>query len=288
MDQIGQYLAQNDPKCIFCISDTFIAKETKDIRLVQQQTEHLCKCKYVSNDYASWGPPAWWPKSLAIWKTQTAFTHSKGLLFEFLLLILPRAKNFLCKSLIALSLGTLTSGNWTAKSAGSPGRKFLVPLLLWNSIARKDRWGWLNCGLGGIFVLESLSWAKEYNIELEKQQNNLGKIHHMCSHIYFLWEKGLVFYLYLQEFHMDFSLPTVIFAMAFLTKGSFFRHPLDSDWLNIFLVLLCLRTWCYIFLEVRPLVRNSSSLFQTGRSRMTILCTWTSSSEWEDVLQNGP
>ena len=60
------------------------------------------------------------------------------LLFEFLLLILPRAKNFLCKSLITLSLGTLASGNWAAKSAGSPGRKFLVPLLLWNSIARKD------------------------------------------------------------------------------------------------------------------------------------------------------
>ena len=50
-----------------------------------------------------------------------------GLLFEFLLLILPRAKNFLCKSLITLSLGTLASGNWAAKSAGSPGRKFLVP-----------------------------------------------------------------------------------------------------------------------------------------------------------------
>ena len=116
-------------------------------------------------------------------------------------------------------------GNFAAKSTRSPGRKFLVPLLLWNSIARKDHWGWLNCGLGGIFVLESLSWAKEYNIELEKQQNNLGKIHHMCSHIYLLWEKGLVFYLYFQEFHMDFSLPTVIFAMAFLTKGSFFETP---------------------------------------------------------------
>ena len=119
--------------------------------------------------------------------------------------------------LITLSLGTLASGNWAAKSAGSPGRKFLVPLLLCNSIAREDLWGWLNCGLGGIFVLESLSWAKEYNIELEKQQNNLGKIHHICSHIYLLWEKGLVFYLSLQEFHMDFSLPTLIFAMAFLT-----------------------------------------------------------------------
>ena len=30
-----------------CISDTFIAKENKDIKLVQQQTKHLCKCKYV-------------------------------------------------------------------------------------------------------------------------------------------------------------------------------------------------------------------------------------------------
>ena len=70
---------------------------------------------------------------------------------------------------------------WAAKTARSAGREFLAPLLLWNSIARKGRWGWFNWGLGGIFVLESLSWAKEYNIELEKQQNNLGKIHHMCS-----------------------------------------------------------------------------------------------------------
>ena len=44
--------------CVFCISDTFIAKENKDIRLVQQQTKHLCKCKYVNNDYASCGPQA--------------------------------------------------------------------------------------------------------------------------------------------------------------------------------------------------------------------------------------
>ena len=51
----------------FCISDTFIAKENKDIRLVQQQTKHLCKCKYVHNDYASCGPQTWWPKSLTIW-----------------------------------------------------------------------------------------------------------------------------------------------------------------------------------------------------------------------------
>ena len=41
-----------------CMSDTFIAKENKDIRLVQQQTKHLCKCKYVNNDYASCGPQA--------------------------------------------------------------------------------------------------------------------------------------------------------------------------------------------------------------------------------------
>ena len=159
------------------------------------------------------------------------------LFFEFLLLILPRAKNFLCKSLVTLSLWTLASGNWAAKSARSPGRKFLVPLLLWNSIARKDRWGWLNCGLGGIFILESLSWAKEYNIELEKQQNNLGKIHHMSSHIY-LCEKGLVFYLYLQEFHMDLSLPTLIFAMANFDKRKFFldtlydNHPSYSNPVN--------------------------------------------------------
>ena len=116
--------------------------------------------------------------------------------------------------------------NWAAKSARSAGRKFLVPLLLWNSIARKGRWGWLNCSLGGIFLLESMSWAKEYHIKLEKQKNNLGQIHHMYSHIYLLSEKGLVFYLYLQKFHMDFSLSTVIFAKANFDKRKFFlRHP---------------------------------------------------------------
>ena len=62
-----------------------------------------------------------------------------GLLFEFTLLIVPRAKNFLCKFLIAISLGTLAPGNWAAKSARSPGMKSLVPLLLWNSMARNDR-----------------------------------------------------------------------------------------------------------------------------------------------------
>ena len=79
---------------------------------------------------------------------------------------------------------------WAAKTARSAGREFLAPLLLWNSIARKDRWGWLNCSLGGIFVLESLSWAKEYHIKLEKQQNNLGQTHHMYSHIYLLAPSG--------------------------------------------------------------------------------------------------
>ena len=39
-------------------SETFIAKEDKDIRLVQQQIKQLCKCKYVNNDYASCGPQA--------------------------------------------------------------------------------------------------------------------------------------------------------------------------------------------------------------------------------------
>ena len=44
------------------------------MRLVQQQTKHLCKCNYVYNDYASFDPQTWWPKSL----TKTAFTQSKG------------------------------------------------------------------------------------------------------------------------------------------------------------------------------------------------------------------
>ena len=39
--------SKHDGFTIFCSSETFIAKEDKDIRLVQQQTKHLCKCKYV-------------------------------------------------------------------------------------------------------------------------------------------------------------------------------------------------------------------------------------------------
>ena len=72
----------------------------------------------------------------------------------------------------------------------------------------------------------SLFWAKEYNIELEKQQYNLGQIHHMHSHIYLLSEKGLVFYLYLQKFHMDFSLSTVTFATDNFDKRKFFLDTL--------------------------------------------------------------
>ena len=50
----------------------------------------------------------------------------------------------------------------------------------------------------------------------------------MYSHIYMLSEKGLVFYLYLQKFHMDFSLSTVIFATADFNKRQFFlRHTVS-------------------------------------------------------------
>ena len=115
-----------------------------------------------------------------------------GLLFEFTLLIVPRAKNFLCKFLIAISLGTLAPGNWAAKSARSPGMKsLLVPLLLWNSMARNDRWGWLNCGLGGILVLESLSLANEYSnhyLGQKKTTSSLKNINKFvtCTHT-FTW-----------------------------------------------------------------------------------------------------
>ena len=67
-----------------------------------------------------------------------------------------------------------------------------------------------------------------------KQQNNLGQIHHMYSdsHIYLLSEKGLVFYLYLQKFHLDFSISTVIFAAANFDKRKFFlRHPVYSSYI---------------------------------------------------------
>ena len=53
--------------------------------------------------------------------------------------------------------------------------------------------------------------------------------HHMYSdsRIYLLWMKGLVFYLYLQMFHLDFSISSVIFAAANFDKRKFLRHPVD-------------------------------------------------------------
>ena len=65
-------------------------------------------------------------------------------------------------------------------------------------------------------------------------------------------EKGLLFYLYLQKFHMDFSLSTVIFATAKFHKRKFFlRHPVGTNekiivkkfnfyfWINILVSQIC-------------------------------------------------
>ena len=41
--------------------------------------QNICgSSNMLNNDSASLGPQARWPKSLTIWKTQTAFTQSKG------------------------------------------------------------------------------------------------------------------------------------------------------------------------------------------------------------------
>ena len=69
----------------------------------------------------------------------------------------------------------------------------------------------------------------QYNIKLWKLKDNLRQIHHMHPHISLTSERSLVFYLYLQKFKMDFSLPAVIFATANFHKRKFFlRHPVQS------------------------------------------------------------
>ena len=64
----------------------------------------------------------------------------------------------------------------------------------------------------GLVIYPRIAKWYQDNIKLEKQQDNLGHIHHMYPHVYFTSEKGLVFCLYLPKFNMDFSLFTVIFA----------------------------------------------------------------------------
>ena len=126
-------------------------------------------------------------------------------------------------SICATSLGILqqnlpgaqAESSWYPSSYGTPFQE---------RIAEADR----------IAALEASLFWKNTTPSLKKK-NNLGQIHHMYSHINLLSEKGLVFYLYLQKFHMDFSLSTVIFAMANFDKRKFFlRHPVEyakyADW----------------------------------------------------------
>ena len=113
-------------------------------------------------------------------------------------------------SICATSLGILqqnlpgaqAESSWYPSSYGTPFQE---------RIAEADR----------IAALEASLFWKNTTPSLKKK-NNLGQIHHMYSHINLLSEKGLVFYLYLQKFHMDFSLSTVIFAMANFDKRKFF------------------------------------------------------------------
>ena len=113
-------------------------------------------------------------------------------------------------SICATSLGILqqnlpgaqAESSWYPSSYGTPFQE---------RIAEADR----------IAALEASLFWKNTTPSLKKK-NNLGQIHHMYSHINLLSEKGLVFYLYLQKFHMDFSLSTVIFATANFDKRKFF------------------------------------------------------------------
>ena len=147
-----------------------------------------------------------------------------GLLFEFLLLILPRAKNFLCKSLITLSLGTLASGNWAAKSAGSPGRKFLVPLLLWNYIERKDHWGWLNRSLGGIFILGKRIQHRAWKTTKQFEKNSS----HVLAHLLVVRE-GLGVLLVFPRVSYGFLTANSNICHGIFDKRKFFlRHPVHS------------------------------------------------------------
>ena len=73
--------------------------------------------------------------------------------------------------------------------------------------------------LGGIFGLESLSWAKEYNIKLEKQVNNLGKFI-TRTHTFTCCQR--------RASHKDFSLSIVIFATANFDKRKLFETPCIS------------------------------------------------------------
>ena len=60
---------------------------------------------------------------------------------------------------------------------------------------------------GKVITIQHQAW-------IEKQQDNMGQIHHMYPYIYLTPENGLEFYLCLQKFNMDFSLSAVIFATA--------------------------------------------------------------------------
>ena len=59
-----------------------------------------------------------------------------------------------------------------------------------------------------------------------KMTSQFETIHHRYPYIYLTSERALVFYLYLQKFNMDFSLPVVIFAMANFHKRKFFLGTL--------------------------------------------------------------
>ena len=140
-------------------------------------------------------------------------------------------------SICATSLGILqqnlpgaqAESSWYPSSYGTPFQE---------RIAEADR----------IAALEASLFWKNTTPSLKKK-NNLGQIHHMYSHINLLSEKGLVFYLYLQKFHMDFSLSRVIFAMANFDKRKFFlRHPVDlhsplprTRWFSNWTYILCPR-----------------------------------------------
>ena len=58
---------------------------------------------------------------------------------------------------------------------------------------------------GKVITIQHQAW-------IEKQQDNMGQIHHMYPYIYLTPEKAFEFHF--QKFNMDLSLSAVIFATA--------------------------------------------------------------------------
>ena len=179
--------------------------------IVQSSTGCLKKTSFFQN----WP----WQILLMIMRNPLSFFMTNtlsALAFMLIIALLTIAGSICATSLEILQQnlpGAQAESSWYPSSCGTP---------LQERIAEAD---WIAALEASLFWNHFLG-QKNTLPSLKKQQSNLGQIHLMYSHIYLLSEKGLVFYLYLQKFHMDFSLSRVIFTMANFDKRKFFlRHP---------------------------------------------------------------